>query len=74
MKGHANVSTMVNKSYTRTPKPAKQIKVEPSVAMVKDLLVDKLMGMLFTSVLKLLELPNPMKKINIGLLLACMLS
>ena len=29
---------MVNKSYIRTPKLDEQIKVEPSVAMVKDLL------------------------------------
>ena len=28
---------LFNKSYIRTPKPTKQIKVEPSVAMVKDL-------------------------------------
>ena len=40
MKEHAKVSTVVNKSYIRTPKLAEQIKVEPSVAMVKDLLVD----------------------------------
>ena len=31
---------MVNKSYIRAPKPAEKIKVEPSVAMVKNLLVD----------------------------------
>ena len=36
MKEHAKVPTVVNKSYIRTPKPAEQIKVEPSVAMVKD--------------------------------------
>ena len=35
---------MVNKSYIRTSKPAKQIKVEPSVAMVKDLLVENIDG------------------------------
>ena len=29
---------MVNKSYIRTTKPNEQIKLEPSVAMVKDLL------------------------------------
>ena len=44
MKEHANVSTVVNKSYIRTPKPAEQIKVEPSVAMVKDLLIDNIDG------------------------------
>ena len=35
---------MVNKSYIRAPKPAEQIKVEPSVAMVKDLLVENING------------------------------
>src|SRR5215216_6304131 len=44
MKEHAKISTVVNKSYIRTPKPAVQIKAEPSVAMVKDLLVDNLDG------------------------------
>ena len=31
---------MVRKSYTRTPTPPEQIKVESSISMVKDLLVD----------------------------------
>ena len=44
MKEHAKASTMVNKSYVRTPKPSEQIKVEPSVAMVKDILVDNIDG------------------------------
>ena len=35
---------MVNKSNIRTPKPSEQIKVEPSIAMVKDLLVDNIDG------------------------------
>ena len=35
---------MVNKSNIRAPKPPEQIKVEPSVAMVKDLLVDNFDG------------------------------
>ena len=35
---------MVNKSYIRASKPAEQIKVEPSVAMVKDLLVKNIDG------------------------------
>ena len=33
IKEHAKVSTVVNKSYIRTPKPNEQIKVEPSIAM-----------------------------------------
>ena len=39
IKEHAKVSIVVNKSYIIAPKPVEQIKVEPSVAMVKDLLV-----------------------------------
>ena len=35
---------MVRKSNTRTPTPCEQIKVEPSIAMVKDLLVDNIDG------------------------------
>ena len=35
---------MVNKSYIRTPKPGEQIKVEPSIAMVKDLLEEDMDG------------------------------
>ena len=44
MKEHAKVSTVVDQSYTGTPKPDEQIKVEPSVAMVKDLLVENVDG------------------------------
>ena len=35
---------MVRTSNTRTPTPPEQIKVEPSIAMVKDLLVDNIDG------------------------------
>src|SRR3989337_4137394 len=42
IKEHAKVSTVVRKSHIRAPKPAGQIKVEPSVAMVKDLLVENI--------------------------------
>ena len=35
---------MVKKSYIRTPKPDEQIKVEPSIAMVKDLLEEDMDG------------------------------
>ena len=44
MKEHAKASTVVNKSYVRTPKPAEQIRVKPSVAMIKDLLVNNIDG------------------------------
>ena len=35
---------MVNKSYIRKPKPDEKIKVEPNVAMVKDLLEENIDG------------------------------
>ena len=41
-------------------KPPEQIKVEPSIAMVKDLLDDDLDGMLFISVVRLLILLDQM--------------
>ena len=44
IKGHAKASTVVRKSYTRAPTPPEQIKVEPSIAMVKDLVVDNIDG------------------------------
>ena len=44
IKDHAKTSTVVRKSNTRTYTPPEQIKVEPSIAMVKDLLDDDLDG------------------------------
>ena len=44
IKEHAKVSTVVHKSNIRAPKPAEQIRVEPNVAMVKDLLVENIDG------------------------------
>ena len=44
IKDHAKASTVVNKSNIRAPKPSEQIKVEPSIAMLKDLLVDNIDG------------------------------
>ena len=35
---------MVNKIYIRTPKPDEQIKLEPSISMVKDLLEEDMDG------------------------------
>ena len=43
IKEHAKVQSVVNKSNIRAPRPSKQIK-EPSIAMVKDLLVDNIDG------------------------------
>ena len=42
IKDHAKTSTVVHKSNTTTYTPPEQIKVEPSIAMVKDLLDDNL--------------------------------
>ena len=58
---------MVRKSNIRTYTPPEKVKVEPNIAIVKDLLVIILMGMLFISVMKLLELLNLVLKINIDL-------
>ena len=44
IKDHAKASTVVHKSNTRTPTFSEQIKVEPSIAMVKDLLADNIDG------------------------------
>ena len=44
IKEHARISTVVNKSNIKVPRPSEQIKVEPNVAMVKDLLVDNIDG------------------------------
>ena len=44
IKEYAKVSTVVRKSNIKAPRPSKQIKVEPSVAMVKDLLVENIDG------------------------------
>src|SRR3989337_2111764 len=42
IKDHAKASTVVNKSNIRTHKPPEQVKVEPNIAMVKDLLADNI--------------------------------
>jgi hypothetical protein len=44
IKEHAKVSTVINKSNIRAPRPSEQIKVEPNISMVKDLLVDNIDG------------------------------
>ena len=44
IKDHAKVSTVVNKSNIRTHKPPTQVKVEPNIAIVKDLLSDNIDG------------------------------
>ena len=44
VKDHAKASTIVRKSNTRTYTPPEQIKVEPNIAIVKDLLSDNIDG------------------------------
>ena len=45
IKDHAKVSAVVNKSNIRTHKPREQVKVEPNIAKVKDLLADNIDGL-----------------------------
>ena len=69
MKEHAKVSTVVNKSYIRTPTPSEKIKVEPSVAMVKDLLADNIEGHVIYFCDEAARIARPdTQKINIDLL------
>ena len=44
IKEHAKARTMIHKSNIKTPNQPGQIKVEPSIAMIKDLLVDNTDG------------------------------
>jgi len=44
IKEHAKATTMVHKSSIRTPKPSEQIKMDPNIEIVKDLLVDNIDG------------------------------
>ena len=56
IKDHAKASTVVRKSNTMTYTPPEQIKVEPNIAMVKDLLADNIDGHVIYSVVRLLIL------------------
>ena len=44
IKEHAKFPTVLNKSYIKIPKPDEQVKVEPSIVMVKDLLEEDMDG------------------------------
>ena len=74
MKEHAKVSTMINKSYIRTPKPAEQIKVEPSVAMVKDLLEENIDGHVIYFCDEAARIAKPDKKDKHRSVVGCTLS
>ena len=65
VKDHAKASTVVHKSNIRTYTPPEQVKVEPNIAIVKDLLSDNIDGHVISSKVKLLELLNLVIKINI---------
>ena len=64
---------MVGKSNTRTPTPPEQIKVEPSIAMVKDLLADNIDGHVIYLCDEVARIARPDIKINIDLLYVCLL-
>ena len=65
-------STVVNKSYIRTPKPDEQIKLEPSVAMVKDLLEEDRDGHVIYFCAEATRIAKPEKGIKIDQFLACL--
>ena len=44
IKEHAKATTVLHKSNIQTPKPSEQLKMEPNIAIVKDLLVDNIDG------------------------------
>ena len=44
IKDHAKASTVVRKSNIRTYTPPEQVKVEPNIAIIKDLLADNIDG------------------------------
>ena len=63
---------MVNKSYARTPKPDEQIRVEPNIAMVKDLLEEDVDGHVIYFCAEAARIAKPEKRIKIDQLLACL--
>ncbi|KAI5002751.1 hypothetical protein ZWY2020_027401 [Hordeum vulgare] len=44
IKDHSKASTVIRRGYIRTPTPPKKIRVEPSIAIIKDLLSDDVEG------------------------------
>ena len=63
---------MVNKSYVRTPKPDEQIRVEPNIAMVKDLSEEDVDGHVIYFCAEAARIAKPKKGIKINQLLACL--
>ena len=72
IKEHAKVSTVVNKSYVRTPKPDEQIRVEPNIVMVKDLLQEDVDGRVIYFCAEAARIVKPEKGIKIDQLLVCL--
>ena len=68
IKDHAKASTVVRKTNTRTPTPPEKIKVEPKIAMVKDLLADNIDGHVIYFCDEAARIARPDTKINIDLL------
>ena len=73
IKDHAKTSTVVRKSILEHLHPLSKLKLNLVLLWLKISWPIIFMGMLFTSMMKLLELLNPILKINIDLLLACLL-
>ncbi|KAI4987997.1 hypothetical protein ZWY2020_029627 [Hordeum vulgare] len=44
IKDHSKASTVIRRGYIRTPTPPEQIRVEPSIAIIKDLLSEEVEG------------------------------
>ena len=63
---------MVNKTYIRTPKPDEEIKVEPTISMVKDLLEEDVDGPVIYFYAEGARIAKPEKGIKIDQLLACL--
>ena len=73
IKDHAKASTVVRKSNARTLTPLSKLKLNLAFLLSKISRPTMLMGMLFIPAMKPLELLNPTLKINVDLLLACLL-
>ena len=67
IKDHTKASTVVHKSNIRTYTPPKQVKLNLILLLLKISCLIILMGMLFNSVVKVLELLNLVLEINIDL-------
>ena len=67
IKDHAKASTVVRKSNIRNYTPPEQVKVEPNIAIVKDLLSDNIDGHVIYFCDETARILNLVLKINIDL-------